>query len=241
MKGVKYFHLLCRKRVAIHPSQFPCVRFREVFIFFIIQSILMVACSTFGGEIPCVDLIPFHQAGEKRVSLKRGLETKLLGLSYKEIFFNSESKLYDLLYDYDYSKFTYPKVSSLKEKSLSLPLSEIHFMQRSVRYASRKENGGYSVVENAQMLRQGLLVPEDIPTIFVWRDESGKVWTLNHRRLSAFVLAGNIIEIPVQWTNRKDVLSGHLDKFYPVSDGKTTYIVNPKQRWAIQIDVPNVK
>jgi hypothetical protein len=34
----------------------------------------------------------------------------------------------------------------------------------------------------------------------VWQDESGKIWTLDHRRLAAFRLSG-LQEAPIQWAD----------------------------------------
>ena len=78
----------------------------------------------------------------------------------------------------------------------------IHFMQSSI----RNKTGSYTVLENAEAIRKGNLKPEDLPLIRVWRDESGKVWTLDHRRLGAFKQAG-IDRIPVQWATPEEVSS----------------------------------
>src|SRR5690606_7475766 len=73
---------------------------------------------------------------------------------------------------------------------------KIHFMQSSI----KNTTGEYTVLGNAERLRLGTLKPEDLPAIRVWKDSSGKIWTLDHRRLAAFRLAG-VDEVPVQWAS----------------------------------------
>ncbi|MRX78932.1 hypothetical protein GJU39_22975 [Pedobacter petrophilus] len=68
-------------------------------------------------------------------------------------------------------------------------------MQSSIKNKTRN----YTVVGNAESLANGSLNP-NILRINVWKDASGKVWTLDHRRLAAFKLAG-LKEAPIQWGN----------------------------------------
>jgi len=62
--------------------------------------------------------------------------------------------------------------------------SKIHFMQSN----AKNTTGEYTVLGNAQGLQDGSLRP-DVLKVRVWKDEAGKVWTLDHRRLAAFKLA----------------------------------------------------
>lgn len=76
-----------------------------------------------------------------------------------------------------------------------LKTSEIHFMQSSI----KNTTGQYTVVGNAVKLELGILKPE-VLRIDVWKDASGKIWTLDHRRLGAFKLA-ELEHVPVKWAN----------------------------------------
>ena len=73
--------------------------------------------------------------------------------------------------------------------------NEIHFMQSSI----KNTTGEFTVLGNAQALKAGTLDPE-ILRISVWKDEAGKIWTLDHRRLAAFKLSG-LQQVPVQWAD----------------------------------------
>ena len=66
----------------------------------------------------------------------------------------------------------------------TMDTSEMHFMQSS----AKNQTGEYSVISNAVRLRTGRLNPE-ILKFRIWRDKTGKIWTLDHRRLAAFRLA----------------------------------------------------
>jgi hypothetical protein len=73
--------------------------------------------------------------------------------------------------------------------------SEIHFMQSSI----KNTTGEFTVLGNAAALANGSLSPT-VLRMNIWKDVSGKVWTLDHRRLAAFRLSG-LKEAPVQWAD----------------------------------------
>ena len=73
--------------------------------------------------------------------------------------------------------------------------NEIHFMQSSI----KNTTGEFTVLGNSEALANGSLNP-NVLRMNVWKDASGKVWTLDHRRLAAFRLSG-LQEAPIQWTN----------------------------------------
>jgi hypothetical protein len=79
--------------------------------------------------------------------------------------------------------------------------NEVHFMQSSI----KNTTGEYTVLGNAEGLKTGTLSPT-VLRITVWQDASGKIWTLDHRRLAAFRLAG-LTEVPVQWATPEQVQS----------------------------------
>ncbi|WP_192350457.1 DUF6443 domain-containing protein [Algoriphagus sp. Y33] len=76
-----------------------------------------------------------------------------------------------------------------------LNTSEIHFMQSSI----KNTTGNFTVLGNAEALANGSLNP-NVLRMNVWKDASGKVWTLDHRRLGAFKLSG-LEQAPIQWAN----------------------------------------
>ena len=79
--------------------------------------------------------------------------------------------------------------------------NDVHFMQDSI----RNQTGDHTVLDNAEALRNGTLSVNDLPNIRIWEDKNGVLWTLDHRRLAAFRLAG-LEEVPFEWANIDDVL-----------------------------------
>ena len=77
---------------------------------------------------------------------------------------------------------------------------DIHFMQSSI----KNQTGSYTVLDNIDALKNGTLKPKDLPTIKVWKDEAGKIWTLDHRRLASFKGAG-LNSISVQWATPQEI------------------------------------
>ena len=85
----------------------------------------------------------------------------------------------------------------------SLNPKDINFMQSSI----KNQTGSHTVLGNAEALSRGTLKPSDLPSIKVWKDSAGKIWTLDHRRLAAFRLADNVKNVPVQWATPKEISS----------------------------------
>ncbi len=77
---------------------------------------------------------------------------------------------------------------------------DIHFMQNSI----KNHTGSHTVLDNIDALKNGTLRSEDFPTIKVWKDKSGKIWTLDHRRLASFKGA-ELDSIPVKWATSQEV------------------------------------
>jgi len=71
---------------------------------------------------------------------------------------------------------------------------DVHFMQGSI----KNQIGNYTVLENAEALKNETLKLSDLPNIKVWENDAGEIWTLDHRRLGAFKQVG-LDEILVQW------------------------------------------
>ena len=84
-----------------------------------------------------------------------------------------------------------------------LPLNVLHFMQSSIWDVFHDTK--YDVITTAYQLQRGELEVSALPVVQVWEDDEGKVWTLNHRRVAACRLAGNVGEVPVRWATREEV------------------------------------
>ena len=81
----------------------------------------------------------------------------------------------------------------------------------------------YSVVGNARAIKDGTLDITKLPTIKVWRDETGKIWTLDHRRLAAVKLSGVVDKIKVEFVS-EEVVKAQKYKFSTQNDGKSILI-----------------
>lgn len=68
----------------------------------------------------------------------------------------------------------------------------------------KNQTGEYTVLGNAEALKNGTLKPTDLPSIKIWQDAEGQLWTLDHRRLAAFRLAG-LEEVPFQWATQEEI------------------------------------
>ena len=79
---------------------------------------------------------------------------------------------------------------------------DVRYMQSSI----KNQTGDYIVLDNAQALKEGTLKPSDLPEIRIWIDNDGNLWTLDHRRLAAFRIAG-VDEVPFRWATDEEVAS----------------------------------
>ena len=100
------------------------------------------------------------------------------------------------------------KINSLKDLlslrntvTNSVNPKDMHFMQSSI----KNTTGEFTVLENAKALENGSLNPE-VLKMDAWQDATGKIWTLDHRRLAAFKLSG-LPEAPVNWVTPTQVQS----------------------------------
>ena len=78
----------------------------------------------------------------------------------------------------------------------------INFMQSSI----KNQTGSYTVLDNAEALKNGTLKASDLPEIRIWKDSEGKLWTLDHRRLAAFKIAG-LDSVPFRWATDEEIAS----------------------------------
>lgn len=98
---------------------------------------------------------------------------------------------------------------------------DIHWSQINARNMS--QDGKYSVVGNAKSFQEGKLKVSDLPAIRVWRDESGRIWTLDHRRLAAMRLSGVIDRVPVEFVDEATVKAQQF-KFGTLNGGKSLFV-----------------
>jgi hypothetical protein len=119
-------------------------------------------------------------------------------------------------------KMPMPGYRSPPENITLLSTASIHFMQRYVNehLGHRK----YSLIETAHALKNQELPIADFPPLQVWQDVDGKIWTLDHRRLAAIRLAGNIAFVRVIWATPQEVEKDAY-KFEPWKNGKTVQIL----------------
>lgn len=78
---------------------------------------------------------------------------------------------------------------------------------KKIRFIQAKLNnitGEYTVLGNAEAIRNGSLDPEKLPTIRIFKDEEGELWTLDHRRLAAMKIAG-VPEVRYRWATPEEV------------------------------------
>lgn len=85
------------------------------------------------------------------------------------------------------------------------------------------QDGKYTIVGNAKAIKDGSLNITKLPTIRVWRDVEGRVWTLDHRRLAAIKLSGVIDEIEVEFVTEALVKEQKF-KFSNRDEGRTIFL-----------------
>lgn len=100
-------------------------------------------------------------------------------------------------------------------------IMDIHWSQINARNMS--QDGKYSVVGNAKAFKEGKLKVSDLPPIRVWRDATGKIWTLDHRRLAAMRLSGVIDQVPVEFVDEATVKAQQF-KFGTLNGGKSLFV-----------------
>lgn len=103
-------------------------------------------------------------------------------------------------------------------------INELHFSQ----YAASNHTGEYTVVGNAQAFKAGKLDPSKFPRLQVWRDTSGKIWTLDHRRLISMVMAGYDKELDVEFVPY-DFFKEDRFKFTNMGDGNSIVLSLTKE------------
>lgn len=102
-----------------------------------------------------------------------------------------------------------------------MAVSDIRWSQVSCRNMS--QDGKYSVVSNAHAIKNGSLDIKILPTIRVWRDNQGRVWTLDHRRLAAIKLSGVIKEIKVEFV-AEEIVKAQKFKFGTLNEGRSIFV-----------------
>lgn len=107
------------------------------------------------------------------------------------------------------------KKESEVETTQMINPKDVRFMQSSI----KNQTGEYTVLGNAEALKKGMLLPTDLALIRLWKDDKGNVWTLDHRRLAAFRLAG-LENVPFQWATEEEV-KNQMWKMTTRTEGKT--------------------
>lgn len=90
---------------------------------------------------------------------------------------------------------------------------DVNFMQCSI----KNQTGEYTVLGNAEALKNGTLQATDLPEIRIWQDADGKLWTLDHRRLAAFRIA-ELDSVPFRWATDEEI-AGQMWKMTTKTNG----------------------
>ena len=90
---------------------------------------------------------------------------------------------------------------------------DVNFMQSSI----KNQTGEYTVLGNAEALKNGTLQATDLPEIRIWQDADGKLWTLDHRRLAAFRIA-ELDSVPFRWATDEEI-AGQMWKMTTKTNG----------------------
>ena len=100
-------------------------------------------------------------------------------------------------------------------------VKDIRFSQ--IRCRNSSQDGKYSVLGNAKAIQEGKLKVSNLPTIRVWRDTEGRIWTLDHRRLAAIRLSGKIDKVIVEFVDEA-IVEAQKFKFDTLNEGKTMFV-----------------
>lgn len=103
----------------------------------------------------------------------------------------------------------------------TVDIKDIRWSQMAANNVS--QDGKYTVINNAKSLRDGTLQLTKLPTIRVWRDTKGRIWTLDHRRLAAIKLSGVVRKLEVEFIDEATVLAQRF-KFSNRNEGKTMFV-----------------
>lgn len=134
------------------------------------------------------------------------------------------------------SSKTIPQYQSSQDMPTRLKLRDIHFMQNNV--SNNYGDAKYTVVGNARDIRDGKLNPDQLPVIGVWRDTTGKIWTVDHRRLAALILSGKVESVNVRWVG-KDEVDRQTYKMSTLSEGNFMYLT-AKRKQSIIVEKPDM-
>ena len=103
----------------------------------------------------------------------------------------------------------------------TMSIQDIRWSQSMCRNSSQDKK--YSVINNAKAFKEGTLTVEKLPTIRVWRDTEGRVWTLDHRRLAAMRLSGVVDKIQVEFV-AETMVKEQAFKFSTQNEGRSILV-----------------
>jgi hypothetical protein len=176
------------------------------------------------------DNIVTGHVGKQTDQLKHGIRAKekeLQGLSYSAVI-PWTPKRRDALKRIFIEKLdlenpnTLPRYDRLQKLGKAqISLRDIRFSQINCRNMSQDKK--YSVVSNAKAIKEGTLDIKKLPTIRVWRDVEGRIWTLDHRRLAAMRLSGVVEKIEVEYVS-EELVKAQKFKFSTHNSGKSIFV-----------------
>ena len=132
--------------------------------------------------------------------------------------------------DFQFAPKVVPEFASdtLGGKVDVLPIDQIHFMQLGIANIS----GEYTVTGNAKAIKEGTLDPAVLPPAKIWRDTTGRIWTLDHRRVAAQILSGKVENIRVVWATREEVEAQQF-KFSSIDQGHSMLLTDEKSSFDV--------
>ena len=110
-------------------------------------------------------------------------------------------------------KYRQEQAKSSKSGRNTVNPKDVNFMQSSI----KNQTGEYTVLGNAEALKNGTLQATDLPEIRIWQDADGKLWTLDHRRLAVFRIA-ELDSVPFRWATDEEI-AGQMWKMTTKTNG----------------------
>ena len=171
---------------------------------------------------------------------KKLLLQQLNGLQFIDVISWEEHKLLKQRRDTIRAGLKWPSEIEIPEYDEQQPMdiseiaiSELSFMQD----AAKNKSGEYSIIGNGHGLKNGKLDISVFPPLKIWRDKSGKYWSLDHRRLAAFILSGVLDEVPVQIATKEEVYEDRF-KLTNADGGKSMIMHLPENSLAYIVIIP---
>ena len=148
-----------------------------------------------------------------------------------------------LVRHHDVEKYAHSVPKFEKSQKLgpdTVDIDQLFFSQLGCQNASE---GGFTVINNAKAFKDGSLKVDDLPALRVWRDSENKIWTLDHRRLAAMKLSGNVKTAKVEFVS-EEIVKQQRFKFDTQTNGEIIFVrvEKPvKSRWQLSLEMISLR